>query len=382
MSLDLLHADFLVIGSGIAGLRAALELQRHGSVLVVTKDQATESSTGYAQGGVAVALGATTTPRSTSRTPCGPAPASCAEDGRASSSRRVRPGSRELHRLGDALRSRRGPRLHFTREAAHTRAAACCTPTATRRAWEMVRALLERRPGRTPAIDVLDLRLLHRTSSCAAAGCVAAAASVDERRTGRRRRSPGRPSSPPAGPARSTPRRPIPPVATGDGMAMALRAGAALVDMEFVQFHPTALAVRRGARASSSPRPCAARARCLRNARRRALHGRAAAPGPRWRRATSSRERSRRAKRGDGVLLDLTRPRPPSACAAASRASSPPAASYGLDITPTPRPGDPGGALHHGRRGAPTLHGRTSVPGLYAAGEVACTGVHGANRLA
>ena len=57
MSSETLRTDFLVLGSGIAGLRAALGLSRHGRVLVVTKDQPTESNTGYAQGGVAVALG-------------------------------------------------------------------------------------------------------------------------------------------------------------------------------------------------------------------------------------------------------------------------------------------------------------------------------------
>src|SRR6185503_6589383 len=54
---DGIRVDYLVLGSGIAGLRAALELARHGEVLVVTKDQPTESNTGYAQGGVAVAMG-------------------------------------------------------------------------------------------------------------------------------------------------------------------------------------------------------------------------------------------------------------------------------------------------------------------------------------
>ena len=57
MSGEVIRADFLVLGSGIAGLRAALGLASSGKVLVVTKDQPTESNTGYAQGGVAVALG-------------------------------------------------------------------------------------------------------------------------------------------------------------------------------------------------------------------------------------------------------------------------------------------------------------------------------------
>src|ERR687891_314672 len=62
-SVEALGTDFLVLGSGIAGLRAALGLARHGRVLVVTKDQPTESNTGYAQGGVAVALATDDEPR-------------------------------------------------------------------------------------------------------------------------------------------------------------------------------------------------------------------------------------------------------------------------------------------------------------------------------
>src|SRR5438445_4441803 len=139
---DILRADFLVLGSGIAGLRAALGLARHGDVLVVTKDQPTESNTGYAQGGVAVALGADDdaslhledTLRAGAGIVSAPAARVLVEEG----PERIR----ELAAWG-ARFDREGGRFHFTREGAHSRHRILhALGDAT--GWEMVRALLER----------------------------------------------------------------------------------------------------------------------------------------------------------------------------------------------------------------------------------------------
>src|SRR5712692_6573933 len=139
---DLIRADFLVLGSGIAGLRAALGLARHGQVLVVTKDQPTESNTGYAQGGVAVALAADDDVglhlQDTLAAGAGivsvPAARVLVEEG----PERIR----ELAAWG-ARFDREGGRFHFTREGAHSRNRVLhALGDAT--GWEMVRGLLEK----------------------------------------------------------------------------------------------------------------------------------------------------------------------------------------------------------------------------------------------
>ncbi len=165
-----------------------------------------------------------------------------------------------------------------------------------------------------------------------------------------------------------------PPVATGDGVAMGLRAGAALLDMEFVQFHPTALAIPGAPRFLVSEAVRGEGARLLNAALERFTD------------ELLSRDqvaraifREERAGRGP-VVLDLrhldperVRTRFPRIHATCLR--------FGLDITRDPVPVTP--AAHYVMGGVATdLHGRTTLPGLYAAGEAAGTGVHGANRLA
>jgi L-aspartate oxidase len=165
-----------------------------------------------------------------------------------------------------------------------------------------------------------------------------------------------------------------PPVATGDGMAMALRAGAALLDAEFVQFHPTALAIPGAPRFLLSE----------------ALRGEGAwlinAAGERFVDELRPRDQVARAivaedAAGKGpVRLDVrhldgerVRTRFPRIHATCLR--------YGVDITREAVPVTP--AAHYVMGGVATdLSGRSTLPGLYAAGEVAGTGVHGANRLA
>jgi L-aspartate oxidase len=163
-------------------------------------------------------------------------------------------------------------------------------------------------------------------------------------------------------------------VATGDGMAMALRAGAALLDMEFVQFHPTAL------RFPGAPRFLISEA----------VRGEGAyligLKGERFTEELGPRDQVARAivrevrAHGGPVRLDLRHldaervrrrfPRIVSTCL-----------RYGLDVPREPIPVTP--AAHYVMGGVATdLEARSTLPGLYAAGECASTGVHGANRLA
>src|SRR6187549_3744340 len=148
---DILQTDFLVLGSGIAGLRAALTLARHGQVLVVTKDQPTESNTGYAQGGVAVAIAADD---DTDLHLDDTLKAGAGLVSEAAARVLVEEGPERIRELASwgARFDREGGRLHFTREGAHSRNRVLhALGDAT--GWEMVRALLDR-AQRTARVSV------------------------------------------------------------------------------------------------------------------------------------------------------------------------------------------------------------------------------------
>ena len=171
-----------------------------------------------------------------------------------------------------------------------------------------------------------------------------------------------------------------PHVATGDGVAMAYRAGAAVADLEFVQFHPTALSVPNQPRFLLSEALRGEGARLL-NADGEAFMARYDPAGDLAPRDRVSRAIAREVERtGRPVFLSLEHLDPDfvherfplisDACRLA-----------GLDLARDPVPVGP--AAHYVMGGVRTdLDGRTTIAGLYAAGEVACTGVHGANRLA
>ncbi len=368
MNESVLRTDYLVLGSGVAGLRAALGLARAGRVLVVTKDQPSESNTGYAQGGVAVAMATdddtdlhledtlTAGAGIVSR----PAARVLVEEGPA----RIR----ELAAWG-ARFDREAGRYHFTREGAHSRNRVLhALGDAT--GWEMTRTLLEK-AHRSEAIEVrafacsTELMLAEgRVVGCRFLDADGIDSVVLARATLLATGGAGQVF------AETT----NPPVATGDGVAMGLRAGATLLDMEFVQFHPTALAI------AGAPRFLVSEAvrgegAWLRNA-----------TGERFTEELAPRDqvaraifREARAGRGP-VCLDLrhlegsrVRTRFPRIHATCLR--------FGVDITCDLVPVTP--AAHYVMGGVATdLQGRTTLPALYAAGEVAGTGVHGANRLA
>jgi L-aspartate oxidase len=228
--------DFLVIGSGVAGLRAAIELAQFGEVTVITKDIPTESSTEYAQGGIAVALSDEDEVGIHYEDTIRAGDGLCNEE---AVRVLVEEGPLRIMELIEwgAQFDREGTKLAFTQEAAHSkRRVLHAHGDSTGKELERVllnKALSFKNIKKYPHASVLDLIVEDNK-------CLGAIVSRQKEKkvslilskavvlaTG--------------GAGQLYERTTNPPVATGDGMAIALRAGAVLRDMEFVQFHPTAL---------------------------------------------------------------------------------------------------------------------------------------------
>ncbi len=368
------RGDFLVIGSGIAGLRAALALADVGDVVILTKADPRESNTGYAQGGIAAAMGPDDSPELHACDTMAAGDELCVPE---AVEVLVREGPRyvgELIDWGAAFDRAPDGRPALGREGAHSVRRVLHARDATGR--EIARLLWSRVSGNR-RIRVVDDALA--TDLVATGGCCAGVTFVttgDARGTA----SAARTLLATGGAGQVFRETTNPAIATGDGIAMAARAGARVVDLEFVQFHPTVLSVEGAPRFLLSEALRGEGARLV-NKAGEAFAGRYEPAGDLASRDLVSRAIVTEAERtGSPVYLSLAHLDPafvterfPTIAQACAQA--------GLDLARDPVPVSP--AAHYMMGGVDTdLDGATSLPGLFAAGEVACTGAHGANRLA
>jgi L-aspartate oxidase len=376
--------DYVVMGAGVAGLRAAVELADDGEVLVITKESLGESNTHYAQGGIAVAaaedqadvvLHFEDTVSAGDGLVFEPAARVLVSEGPGRVAELIDWGAHFDSEAGRLLRTREGahsrPRiLHANGDATGAEisrslvAYAHAHPRIRFAEWTMVTALLVE-DGRVVGVEL------------------ASAKSEDDESHARRQLSARSVLIAAGGAGQVYSDTTNPEVATGDGLALALEAGAQLADMEFYQFHPTAFALA-GAPRFLISEALRGEGAYLRNDRGERFMERyhpllELAPRDVVARAIT-REGLGEAGEARPVYLDMRhvkgidlRQRFPGI----SRFLAEYALELSRDLIPV-RP-----AAHYLMGGIRTdLMGRTTVRGLYAAGEVACTGVHGANRLA
>jgi L-aspartate oxidase len=353
-------------------------LEEAGSVLVVTKESLAESNTAYAQGGIAVAMGGN-------------------EDVALHLEDTVAAGDGLVNRAAAAVLVEQGPRrveellewgtgfdrftagshageLMRTREGAHSLSRILhAHGDATGR--EIAVSLLRHVRG-LGNVDLMEwtatVDLVVEDGHVVGATLLGADGELEEVRARAVLLASGG-----AGQVYSETTNPA--VATGDGIAMAYRAGAELMDMEFYQFHPTAFAMEGAPRflMSEALRGEGALLVNERGERFMQRHHSAMELAPR---DVVARAIAREAMEGE-VFLDMREAGARMDLRARFPGISGFLAGYGLELARDPIPVGP--AAHYLMGGVRTdVHGRTSLPGLFAAGEAACTGVHGANRLA
>ncbi len=367
--------DYIVIGSGIAGLYAAHYARQFGTVLILTKGRLSQSNTRYAQGGVAAAVAADDSPvlhwedtMVAGAGLCDPhAVMAMVSEGPAC--------VRELMSLGVNFDTLHGE-INLAMEGAHS------VPRVLHARGDATGAEIEGALTRHTRRTAVTIRENHLATKLLLQGgrCVGVEA-LDKRQRSLHTFGCRNVILCSGGAGQLFAYTTNPGIATGDGVALAFQAGAGIADMEFFQFHPTALRMR-GAPSfliSEAVRGAGAYLRNSRGERFLARYHELAELAPRdvvSRAAVREMIRTR----SDCVYLDLQH-----MDAAETRTHFPTIYSrclkYGIDITTALVPVAP--AAHYMTGGVLTdLCGRTSVPGLYACGEVSCTGVHGANRLA
>lgn len=380
---NLLESDFLVIGSGIAGLSFALRAAELGDVTIITKKEQCDSSTNYAQGGIACVMGDNDdfALHIQDTLVCGAG--LCNE---AVVETVVREGPDLVRALIDwgveFTRKSSGDDLDLGQEGGHSRRRIVHAKDLT--GQEVERALLEKARV-SDRIQIFEHQVaidLLFTESEHGRRCVGVRA-IDSLSGEFRLYAAGMVLLATGGVGRVYLHTTNPTIATGDGVVMAYRAGAVIANMEFIQFHPTSLyqkeEVSRAFLISEAVRGEGGILRTLDGESFMQRYHPLACLAPRDVVARSIDNEMKH--RGDPcVLLDLTHleasfikdhfPNIHRHCR-----------DLGLDITKEPIPVVP--AAHYSCGGILTdMDGQSSIPGLFATGEASCTGLHGANRLA
>jgi L-aspartate oxidase len=368
--------DYIVLGSGVAGLRAAIELAAHGDVAVITKCFLGESSSEYAQGGVAVVLSDDDDIRLHYEDTLKAGDGLCDKQAVQTLVEEGPEYITELISWGAQFDMHEGA-LSFTREAAHS-VNRIIHAHGDATGHEIVRTLKE---YSSMFLNIYRIEYTYALDFIVRDGCVTGVLALDEK-TGELTSFHSKAVIVATGGAGMLYTRTTNPnVSTGDGTAMAFRAGAVLQDMEFYQFHPTGLHFP-GAPAFLLSESMRGEGAVLRNNRGERFCFDYHEAGELAPRDVVSRSIFFEMEKTESnhVYLDLTGleseyvknrfPKIYSTCL-----------EYGLDITLDYIPVSP--AAHYYMGGIKTdIEGRASLKGLYTCGEAACTGVHGANRLA
>lgn len=378
-----INTDILVIGSGIAGLWFALRASRLARVTVITKKGDVESATNYAQGGIAAAIAENDTPGLHAADTLA-AGAGLARPDVVRLVTETGPGLvRELHDTGVRFTtySDAGGRERFDlgREGGHHRRR--ILHAADHTGLEIERALVRavRATGQVELSDehfAVDL-LMDGNEACA--GCLMLATGSGDSVVVRARVV----MLATGGIGQAYRHTTNPPIATGDGIAMAFRAGARIANMEFIQFHPTSLyGSDIDGRAFLVSEAVRGEGAILRSRNGDPFMSRYHPDGSLAPRDVVARaaDAEMKARGEDYVLLDATHLAPdlihrrfPTIYRTCLE--------HGVDMTREPIPVVP--AAHYVCGGVSVNSwSETTVPGLLAAGECACTGLHGANRLA